>query len=68
VLFLNKQTQDWKDKYIHSFTSLSGAFGGSIFAATALVSLIPEFNSELPEASLREMMRQWGKLKFQAPY
>ncbi len=28
--FLNTfVNQEWKDKYIHSFTSLSGAFGGS---------------------------------------
>jgi hypothetical protein len=29
ILFLNGMTQEWKDTYIHSFTSFSGAFGGS---------------------------------------
>jgi lysophospholipase-3 len=36
--FLNQQTQAWKDKYIHSFISFDGAFGGSASATSALIS------------------------------
>jgi len=37
--FLNQQTQAWKDKYLHSFVSFDGAFGGSPSAASALVAI-----------------------------
>ncbi|KAL3282550.1 hypothetical protein HHI36_005730 [Cryptolaemus montrouzieri] len=30
--FLNRQTQEWKDKYIKSLVTLSGAWGGSVKA------------------------------------
>jgi hypothetical protein len=36
--FLNQQTQGWKDKFLHSFISLDGAFGGSPSAASVLIS------------------------------
>lgn len=32
LYFLNEQTQDWKDKYIKSLVTLSGAWGGSVKA------------------------------------
>ncbi|KYB27268.1 Group XV phospholipase A2-like Protein [Tribolium castaneum] len=32
LFFLNQQTQDWKDKYIRSLVTLSGAWGGSMKA------------------------------------
>ncbi|XP_044266833.1 phospholipase A2 group XV-like isoform X1 [Tribolium madens] len=32
LFFLNQQTQDWKDKYIKSLVTLSGAWGGSVKA------------------------------------
>lgn len=38
LAFLNQQTQEWKDKYIHTYTSMDGAFGGSASATTFLVS------------------------------
>lgn len=38
VAFLNRQTQVWKDKYIHSFISIDGAFGGGLGAALSLIS------------------------------
>lgn len=39
LAFLGQQSQAWKDKYILSYTSLDGAFGGSPSAISALVSL-----------------------------
>jgi lysophospholipase-3 len=38
LAFLNQQTQAWKDKYLHSFVSFDGAFGGSPSATSALIS------------------------------
>lgn len=32
LYFLNLQSQSWKDKYIKSFVSLSGVWGGSMKA------------------------------------
>lgn len=43
VAFLNQQSQEWKDKYIDSFISLDGAFGGSSSAVTALISSLALF-------------------------
>jgi len=36
--FLNQQSQAWKDRFIHSYTSLDGAFGGSSSALSTLIS------------------------------
>lgn len=36
--FLNQQTQAWKDRFIHSYTSIDGAFGGSSSALSTLIS------------------------------
>jgi hypothetical protein len=33
-------TQEWKDKYVASWTSLSGAFGGSVEAPMAAISYL----------------------------
>ena len=33
--FLSTQTQEWKDKHIHSWISVSGAFAGSVKAVHA---------------------------------
>lgn len=38
LAFLNQQTQPWKDKFIHSFISLDGAFGGSTSSVNSLIS------------------------------
>lgn len=32
LYFLNSQTQEWKDRYIKSLVTLSGAWGGSVKA------------------------------------
>lgn len=32
LYFLHGQTQDWKDRYIKSLVTLSGAWGGSVKA------------------------------------
>lgn len=32
LIFLQRQTQKWKDKYISSLISLAGAWGGSVKA------------------------------------
>lgn len=46
--FLNQQSQAWKDKYIHSFVSFDGAFGGSPSAASALVALDGKHSEHCP--------------------
>lgn len=72
VLFLEKMTQAWKDRYVHSFTSLSGAFGGSSFALSTLVlpqnqygavsSLLEDITATFGESFLRGgFMGKYGK-------
>jgi len=64
MLFLNKYVnQDWKDKFIHSFTSLSGPFGGSTFAVTAVVSTQPM----IPDIDLTKLLQSWGSLEWVMP-
>lgn len=41
LFFLQKQTQEWKDKYIKSFISMSGAWGGSISGLMYSVEGLP---------------------------
>jgi len=69
MLFLNQfVTQNWKDKFIHSFTSLSGPFGGSSFAISSVVSLQPVLPSSVVDPiSVREMLQTWGSLAFLFP-
>jgi lysophospholipase-3 len=54
--FLNQQTQAWKDKYLHSYVSLDGAFGGSPSATAALISLsstrAPQFKDLIARNSM----------------
>jgi len=55
--FLQTRTQAWKDKYIASFVSLNGPYGGAV---KGLVALIHGFNLDipiLPAPKVREMQR-----------
>ena len=65
-LFLNQMTQTWKDKYIHSFTSFSGAFGG---AATAPLSIIGLLNMDqyLDPKILRNVIQSYGSIVWLSP-
>jgi lysophospholipase-3 len=54
--FLNQQTQAWKDKYIHSFSSFDGAFGGSASASSALISTAGT------DAPCRSGLMSWSSL------
>ncbi|CAM1298514.1 PLA2G15 (predicted) [Pycnogonum litorale] len=38
LYFLNRQTQEWKDKYIKTFISISGPFAGSVKAVKTVMS------------------------------
>lgn len=72
LAFFNKAvTQEWKDKYVHSFTSWSGAFGGSIQALVASVDY-NYFSSLSPVlvlfgTFLRNMMNSFHSLMWMYP-
>ena len=38
LYFLNHQSQEWKDKYIKSFVSIAGPYGGSVKILKLLAS------------------------------
>jgi len=62
VLFCNIfVTQEWKDTYIHSFTSFSGAFGGSTEALTGLTSTFSLSNESYVQAPFRALQQSFGK-------
>jgi len=48
LYFLNHQAQSWKDKFIQSFVSLAGVWGGSVKTLRLFASgKITVFNQEL---------------------
>ncbi|PRP81300.1 group XV phospholipase A2-like [Planoprotostelium fungivorum] len=67
VQFLQTVSQEWKDKYVRSFTSLSGAFGGSSFAISALA--LPPDNGQYGSLSaiVQNLARTWGSIPYLLP-
>jgi hypothetical protein len=65
VLFCNNFVgQEWKDTFIHSFTSFSGAFGGSTHAVTGLSSTHSMNLVFYLGEGLRTLEQSFGKFKF----
>eukprot|EP01116_Phalansterium_solitarium_P024658 TRINITY_DN9092_c0_g1_i2.p1 TRINITY_DN9092_c0_g1~~TRINITY_DN9092_c0_g1_i2.p1 ORF type:complete len:441 (-),score=38.08 TRINITY_DN9092_c0_g1_i2:132-1454(-) len=61
AVFLNSFVdQAWKDQHIASFTSLSGAFGGSVISIYELLCLNGQNLYGLDPVILREVVRSWG--------
>jgi len=65
ILFLNTMQQSWKDKYVHSFTSLSGAFGGSSFALSVLA--LPQTQYGPASNLLGDIASSWGSIVYLLP-
>lgn len=64
VGFLNNQVnQTWKDQYIHSFTSMSGVYGGSSLALATLVGASDgDIPSYINEQSYNNLARSIGSV------
>lgn len=64
VSFLNRMEQVWKDKYIRSFTSFSGVFGGSSWGLIPQVGIIAPFDDYLGADiafDILNLIRSWGE-------
>ena len=72
ILFLNTfVSQAWKDKYIHSWTSFCGPFGGSPFALAALASNYNKFDVPwyiLSNAQILRMTQSFGSVYWLLPF
>jgi len=65
VIFLSTVSQEWKDKYIYSFVSFSGAFGGS---SAALGTFTQKMNQYGPvSAVVKQLAETWGSIAFLLP-
>jgi pimeloyl-ACP methyl ester carboxylesterase len=69
ALFLSLQTQSWRSKFVHGFVSLSGAFGGSLWATISQISSgLPIYaNSTINGAQLFAAARGWSSLASLSP-
>ena len=60
--------QDWKDKYINSFVSLSGVFNGAPMVTHQLVSGMPAYGlTWIDDVALRDALREWPSLSWLLP-
>jgi lysophospholipase-3 len=68
ALFLAQYVnQAWKDQHIASYTSMSGAFGGSVDSVYELLSLDPDNMYGIPAKLFRELTRGWGSVSWLLP-
>lgn len=67
LYLLNVNTQSWKDKYIRSMISLSGAWGGSVKAMKAFASGDNFGVVVIPSLSLRRDVRTFPSLAYLLP-
>jgi len=57
--------QTWKDTYIHSFTSLSGVWGGSSFSLSSLIATDSWFSTD--DTTMRTTVQNWGSITWMCP-
>ncbi len=72
IFFLNTfVSQEWKDKYIHSWTSFCGPFGGSPIAMAALASSYNKFGMPwyiLSNDQILSMTQSFGSIYWLLPF
>jgi hypothetical protein len=72
ILFFNTYvSQQWKDKYIHSWTSFCPAFGGSPYAIPSLTSTFNRFEVPwyiLSGAQIQQMTASFGSSYWLLPF
>eukprot|EP01087_Luapelamoeba_hula_P006245 TRINITY_DN1631_c0_g2_i3.p1 TRINITY_DN1631_c0_g2~~TRINITY_DN1631_c0_g2_i3.p1 ORF type:complete len:432 (-),score=74.90 TRINITY_DN1631_c0_g2_i3:27-1322(-) len=72
--FLNRfVSQEWKDKYIHSWTAMDGAFGGSSSALAALLNpggILANWSAifVIFDDQFLEIFRTWSSLTYMLPH
>lgn len=59
-------TQEWKDKYIHSFNPLSGVWRGSLWATFSLIALTQ--SKSIDPYQIRQVARGWGSVVWMMPF
>lgn len=57
LYFLNRQTQDWKDKYVSSFMGLGGPWGGAVKPLKVIASGDDLGISIVSHSRMREVLR-----------
>lgn len=69
LIFLYKQTQEWKDKYIASWITISGVWGGAVKALIGYISGDPFGTPPLLDSPilLRPAQRTYSSLAFIMP-
>ena len=67
LYFLNRQTQEWKDKYINSFITLAAPWGGAVKAIKAFVSGDNLGMFVAPNLAVRKAERTFPSLAFLLP-
>ena len=70
LYFLNQQTQAWKDKYIKSFVTLAGPWGGSVESLEVFAvgtDLIPGQNLPILKDAVRYVERTQPSLAWMMP-
>lgn len=66
--FLNQQTPAWKDRFIHSYTSIDGAFGGSSSALSTLISSTGFWSNMFYDpAAIKTVTQTWPSIMWMLP-
>lgn len=68
LLFLHRQDQAWKDKYISKAITLNGAWGGTVQAVEALAEGYNFRSTMVSKAQMRQLQRGSPSLHWLLPH